>query len=194
VLQDTKFSLSEDQLELIRNKQFLLEKRIVTQKIADFMGELDRVIRHELQKSSALPLCWEPGKPGKISRGDNLSGLPFLVLDQPAYFSPEGHCALRTLFWWGHYFLISYLVSGTYLERLDSLAFDLLPDQVMVYTGTDPWENDREQFTKLVDTDALFQAAKNRGFLKLAVFFPLEKHDQLAETLIRFLKAITGNK
>ena len=41
---------------------------------------------------------------GKISRGENYRGLPYLILDYPAYFSQKDIFAFRTMFWWGHFF------------------------------------------------------------------------------------------
>jgi len=60
----------------------------------------------------------------KISRGENYLGLPYLVLDYPRLFRPDAVLAIRTFFWWGHFFSSTLQLSGGYktefLSRLQA--------------------------------------------------------------------------
>lgn len=54
--------------------------------------------------------------PPKISRGDNYLGLPYLILDYPRLFRADGIAAIRTMFWWGHFFSSTLHLSGPFAE------------------------------------------------------------------------------
>lgn len=122
-MKSAKINVSEDELELMLNKEWLFQKRRIIEKVYEFFSvlhdEYNLIATEKKSTLSYLPV----NRMGKISRGENLGGLPYLVLDYPALFSKKKIIAIRTLFWWGNFFSISLHLSG----------LDVQPE------GTMPW-------------------------------------------------------
>lgn len=121
-MKSAKINVSQDELKLIQNKEWLYLKRSVIQKVFDYFGllheDFSSIAKEKSKRLPYLPI----ERMGKISRGENLQGLPYLIMDYPALFSREKIIAVRTLFWWGHFFSISLHVSG-----LEFSADQILP-------------------------------------------------------------------
>lgn len=117
-MQATKLQFSTDESLLMANKAIILTKNEVIEKIYTLMGQVCSALEPHWQAlSSHLPNC--PQVPPKISKGEKHEGMPWVVLDYPRVFSSSlGYCALRTFFWWGHYFSIQWMVSGTFYKHL----------------------------------------------------------------------------
>lgn len=111
-MKSAKINVSEDELQLMLNKEWLYLKRNIIEKVSGFLGSLHKeytiIAKRQEQSLAGLPV----GRMGKISRGENLCGLPYLILDYPASFTKEKIVAVRTLFWWGNFFSISLHLSG----------------------------------------------------------------------------------
>lgn len=194
--QDTKLSLSDTDLQLVNDRTFLLAKRRILDKIASGFGDLDLAIRKLLEtQSGPLPIGWE-NRAGKISRGENLKGLPYLVLDQPAVYGQDGIRALRMLFWWGHGFVLSYHVSGKYLNAEHDWEGICNPS-TLILTGNDPWSYEMKMFSDEAAINAdygnLDELGKKQGYIKLAMFIRLEETNLLEKKTEDFLNRILKN-
>lgn len=140
-----KIHLSPLEMELVKNKEWILIKQLIIEKVACLFGQLHTsyrlMIEHEKQ---ALPLVFQrPG--GKISRGENYKGLPYLMLDYPAIFNKENIFAIRTMFWWGNFFSISLHLSGENFKKLKDLPSSLLffqQQNFFVCVNDDAWQHD----------------------------------------------------
>jgi hypothetical protein len=90
-----------------------------------------------------LPANWDTPK---ISKGENYLGLPYVMLDYPRLFTREHVLAIRTMFWWGHYFSATLHLSGGIKDRYSGTlasAWSLLAaHQFRIYVQEDPWEHD----------------------------------------------------
>lgn len=107
-----KIHLSKQELELVSNKEWLFTKQLIIDKVYHLFGELHQRYRLIVEEEKQF-LPFEFQKPGgKISKGENYNGLPFLILDYPAMFSKENIFAVRTMFWWGNFFSIALHLSG----------------------------------------------------------------------------------
>ena len=81
-----KLSLSADELELVCNKDWILTKKIVIDKVYFLMGEVSQKMQQCVDHNkSMLPAVVVESSP-KISRGENYRGLPYVMLDYPRYF------------------------------------------------------------------------------------------------------------
>ncbi len=111
---EAKIHLSALELELVNNTQWIFTKQIIIKKVQHLLGDLHEYYRHVVQEEKEfLPgILQKPG--GKIAKGENYKGLPYLILDYPALYSKEDIFAVRTIFWWGNFFSISLHVSGKY--------------------------------------------------------------------------------
>ncbi len=106
--------LSVAELELAGNKEILLLKNAIIEKIKFFFGELSIEYRKEIErelKNLAIPVSLDFQK---ISRGENHEGLPYVMLDFPAIFFQKNIFAVRSLFWWGNFCSITLHLKGTY--------------------------------------------------------------------------------
>ncbi len=85
-------------------------------------------------------------KAGKISRGENYKGLPYVVLDYPRLLTRTNVLNIRLLFWWGHYFTMSLHLAGDVWESnknriIGALVREEFGGFYVQYEGS-AWEND----------------------------------------------------
>ncbi len=115
-MQDSKFTLSAEELQLAGDQSFFLQKKIITQKIIAVLHELNQEIE-VIKSANAASLPRDVLKiSGKISKGENYLGLPYIVSDNPRVFSKQDIFAYRSMFWWGNYFSFTLHLSGKFLD------------------------------------------------------------------------------
>ena len=112
-----KIDFSAQELRLMADTNFLLTKRQITQKMYEAFAEL-------IKCYSALPEHINLKFPedidyvtGKISKGENYLGLPYIMLDFPRLFDNESIFAFRTMFWWGNFFSFTLLLQGKCFDK-----------------------------------------------------------------------------
>jgi hypothetical protein len=185
---DTKYSLSTDELELLSDPSFFIKKKQVTTKISELFGELESHYDSVCNEhASCLPEAVLKRR-GKISRGENYKGLPYVILDFPATFTKEGVFAFRTLMWWGHPFSFTFHVAGIYLQQYASGLCDYLAvadENTAVCINAHQWEHHQEA-TNYIPVNEFLSVHKNsndyfknRGFMKLSKTVSLQNHEQL---------------
>lgn len=103
----------------MHNKEWILTKRIVIDKISSLFGSMVPDLQTVAAAQPGIPAEVLAANP-KIHKGENYLGLPYLLLDYPAFFSKEGVFALRTFFWWGNFFSVTLHLSGHYKKTLTS--------------------------------------------------------------------------
>ncbi len=181
--------LNKEELLCITDKEFLLTKASATKKIQNILGETEKeLVRLIRDKDAAYP----PGtflKTGKISKGENYLGLPYLMLDYPRLFSDENTFAFRTMFWWGNFFSCTLQLSGEFLEanrttietRIESLT------QLGVYVGIndDPWkyhlDEDNYQLLDVINLKGIKNIIREKKTLKVTRMLPLDEYSKLPE-------------
>src|SRR5258705_2608323 len=94
----TKIRLSKLEKEIIENKEWILTKHTIINKVYKLFGELNEIYKQVSAEEQVFPELYKNAG-GKISRGENYEGLPYVMLDYPALFSKENIFAIRTLFW-----------------------------------------------------------------------------------------------
>ena len=110
---DTTPEFSRQQLEYLHDTSFLLAKRKINKQLDQLLATTEReLVKFVNQESPAgIPdTCLTVA--GKISRGENYRGLPYLVLDYPRLFKKEDVFAFRTMCWWGHFFSCTLHLQG----------------------------------------------------------------------------------
>lgn len=113
----TNINLSANELELVCNKEWILTKHKIIEKVYQLFGTLaSSMQQHVMENIKALPEEAGESNP-KISRGENYRGLPYVMLDYPRHFTKESTLAIRTLFWWGNFFSINLHLSGPCKEK-----------------------------------------------------------------------------
>jgi hypothetical protein len=175
-MQQAKLGLSEEERRLVSDPGLILTKNAIIAKVYDLFGELAG-----MQQSLPFPEEVRVAMP-KISRGENYHGLPYVVLDFPRLFTADHVLAIRTHFWWGHYFSVTLHLKGMYRERYAGRCLDAyaeLSEQgyLMASTG-DEWEHRvSEPWYRPVasmDRRAFGQALHLQPFLKIGKTLPLD--------------------
>lgn len=140
------------------------------------------------QLVSAIPLAELPTTTdkGKISRGENYNGLPYLILDYPKHFTRDNSLAFRTLAWWGHDFCCSLLMFGHIWEERKEQVIQQLPSLAQhdcwLATGHSPWEHHPAAGNhKALTPTTTLEPFADKPFFKISRTLPLENPTQLAE-------------
>ena len=166
--------LSVAEYELAGNKEILLLKNEIIQKVKFFFGELCTDYRDELQKWEAKLVI--PISPDfqKISRGENHEGLPYIMLDFPGIFSNENIFAVRSLFWWGNFFSITLHLKGIYKNAyMENILESIQSDEWLISMSDNEWLHslEKNQYQLLQNcnrSEATFQMNLQKPFFKIA--------------------------
>ena len=176
-----QLSLSAVELELVCNKDWLLTKQIIIDKVYVLFGVLaQKMQQHVLTHNASLPADVTESSP-KIARGENYRGLPYVMLDYPRHFEKTATVSIRTFFWWGNFFSISLHMSGIVKENaLPFLKnnFDLLRQKgYYLCIHSNPWEHyyEEDNYRLLKNYSAAEFAAmiEQMDFVKIALPIPL---------------------
>ncbi len=191
-----KIHLSALETELVNNKEWIFSKQKVIEKVYHLFGELHHTFRKivEDEKEFLPSIFQKPG--GKISKGENYNGLPYLILDYPAMFSKENIFAVRTMFWWGNFFSTSLHLSGKHFRRTGDISQWLAffqQKKFSVCINESEWEHhfDLSNFIEINEidkqqTDTLFK----KKFFKVAKKVELNEWDKAPELLEQSFKEI----
>jgi len=177
--------LNHSEIELIQNKDLIIAKRQATEKIVCLFAKTERSLAYFLSTQPS-PLPYQDiinYKAGKISKGENHNGYPWVVLDFPYFFSKESIFTFRTFFWWGNFICFSFMLSGHYF---DMLSKKLIQDTNHFDNGwyysisNSIWDNSKSNVAPLSKGTCPHMASlaiKNR-FIKLSTYLEF-KHIQM---------------
>lgn len=110
-------SFSGTELSTLHNTKFFEVKASATKKIEHLFAEVRDGIKNEIKRNKIIFPKEIDAINGKIFRGENYLGLPYLVLDFPKHFSKDSVLAFRTMFWWGNFFSFTLHLQGKALEE-----------------------------------------------------------------------------
>ncbi len=199
-MNETKIRLSEQEMQMVMNAELILTKNRIIEKAGLLLSGLQHSF-HEIIINKETGLPDEVLKTSaKISRGENYEGLPYLILDYPRYFTKPDIFAIRTMFWWGHFFSITLHLAGNYknsfLPKIEN-AYSLLKDaEFQVSAGEDEWvhhfENNNYLPLKSVSVTDFYLIMQEGSFFKMAKKYPLSDWPVVAEQLERDFKLLTG--
>ena len=191
-----KIHLSTQEIELVTNKEWLFLKRSILKKMEIFLGELHKRFIDIAEEELFHFDDTLKKRGGKISRGENYKGLPYLILDYPAKFSKNEVFAVRTLFWWGNFFSMSLHLSGSYLNncRHSEQSFDYLTNKnFVIYTGNDEWDHDLVEggyvSAAKLNFDQFLQITENK-YLKISKMIHLGDFENAPELLTNYFSEI----
>ena len=193
---EAKIHLSKLETELIKNKEWILTKNSIINKVYKLFGELNEIYK-QIAQESFLPEFYQNAG-GKISKGENYEGLPYVMLDYPALFSRENIFAIRTMFWWGNFFSITLHISGEKIKLkgnfLKLLTF-LRENNFYVCVNEKEWQHSFELsnyvMAKELDPEKLEQIS-NKNFFKISKNLELNKWNEAPEFLEKCFREIIG--
>lgn len=191
-----KIRLSTKEQELATSKEFILTKNEIIRKLQSFLGSLA-----EEQKKTCKVLSMPEeliSVSPKISKGENYKGFPWMVLDYPRNFDKENTFAIRTMFWWGHFFSITLHLSGRYKQQFEKKimgSYEQLKEKnFYCCTGSDQWqhhfENDNYQLINRFVEQEYIQTITGKPFLKIAAKLELNEWNNTDEALLHYFSQL----
>lgn len=195
---EAKIHLSEFETELIKNKEWILTKHSIINKVCNLFGELNEIYKQvSEQEKPFLPEYFKIAG-GKISKGENYEGLPYVMLDYPALFSRENIFAIRTMFWWGNFFSITLHISGEKFKLgrdFSKFLIHLRENNFFVCVNEKEWHHSFELSNyigaKELDQQKL-EEIFNKKFFKISKNLGLNRWNEAPEFLEKSFREIIG--
>lgn len=188
--------LTERELVIIQDQEFLLTKASALAKVYKILSTTREELKKIVENSRLIPEQRSMFKTSKISRGENYLGLPYQVLDYPAFFSRNDTFAYRTMFWWGNFFSATLHLEGQFLEHFRKQILQRLDELVemdlFICVGATPWEYHygKDNYQPLsIDHQKHIESC---SFLKLSRKQSLENWKQLPEFSCQLLNQLNG--
>lgn len=178
-----KLHIPPEGITTLRNTAFFSFKRDFTQQIIAHFGAIIHTLK-EADYVRAFPFpAGTDTSVGKISKGEQYQGLPYVIADFPRLFSNDTVLAYRIMFWWGHYFSFTWHLQGEVLNQYwpairSTWPLDILPADTAIAWQGDPWQHAvSAPYYQSVRQVSL--PVERPAFVKLALVLPFEKADQL---------------
>ncbi|MEP6951382.1 MAG: hypothetical protein ABI863_18985 [Ginsengibacter sp.] len=186
---EAKLHLSKLETELIKNKEWILTKHSIISKVYKLFGEMNEIYKQISEQEKVFLPEFYTNTGGKISKGENYEGLPYVMLDYPALFSRENIFAIRTMFWWGNFFSITLHLSGEKYKLkgdfLKLLAY-LVENDFFVCINENEWQHDFE-LSNYIPAKELDQQKpeqiSDKKFFKISKNLELDKWNEAPEFL-----------
>ena len=173
-------NLTSSELQTIYNTKFFEVKASATKKIERLLAEVRDEIKRTIKKEKIIFPKEIDVENGKIFRGENYIGLPYLVLDYPKHFSKESVLAFRTMFWWGNFFSCTLHVSP--VPKTANYK-NLTGKKIHICVNDNPWQyHYKKDNYVLIDTlsEQKFKSIlKKNNFMKLSRKIPLKDHKKI---------------
>ncbi|MBC8047336.1 MAG: hypothetical protein H7Y00_11115 [Fimbriimonadaceae bacterium] len=157
MLTDPKSFFTNREKEILYDTEIFPLKRTATEKLYSIFGNLSTALKDTpIHKQFVFP----PGTDtttGKISKGENHLGYPYVILDFPKLFDKENLFAYRSMFWFGHYFSFSLLIGGDIMKQYTNHFFknveSLHSSEIFFSIHQDPWGHTvKDPYYVLIDT------------------------------------------
>ena len=167
----SKIQLTPQELSLVGDRSFFEAKQRISLKIYELLGAL-KTACEKLPEHQHFHFPEDTDyQPGKISRGENLKGLPYIVLDFPRRFEGNDVFAFRTIFWWGNYVGFHFVLANKMLETYGWEWLKRLSSSWLFCLHDTPWEHDIDDRSVAVsglDSVELKSHFSKKGFLKIS--------------------------
>ena len=195
-MNEAKIRLSNFEMDLVQNSNWILTKRVIIDKVYNLFGMLaGEYVSLVKNCGNQFPLNIS-SVPPKISKGENYHGLPYVVLDYPRFFDKENSFAVRTFFWWGNFFSSTIQVKGEYkklfAERLYNSYSFLSENNYCICVSDDEWDFrfDENNFkpVKNLEISDWEKIVYRMDFVKLSVFISLSKWNEMPGLLSGYFK------
>jgi hypothetical protein len=178
----SKLILSNGELQLMTNTEWILTKRTIIDKINVLFGALAAGMKDSLQQQGHLPAVIIASTP-KIAKGENYLQLPYVILDYPRQFEKTGFFAVRTMFWWGNFFSCTLHLSGSYKKLYEELLLKnskaLQLNDWYVCVNENEWqhhfENDNYVPANALTQEEIMSILSQQHFIKVAAKFSLQQ-------------------
>ncbi|WP_298301280.1 hypothetical protein [Hydrotalea sp.] len=186
--------LSAAELELVTNIPVILTKNRIIAAANALLGEACSGYQMLLHAANNVPDAVKQFSP-KIYNGENYQGLPWVMLDYPRYFTREEELAIRSYFWWGHYFSITLQMNGafipTYAPKLQQLVF--AQTDWFLLTDEDKWQHTIHSNNAIPLVEADLKKMMAMPFVKVVKKMPLKHWAEAPVFFQDAFKALMNN-
>ncbi len=136
--QKSVIKLTKSELEFAADSHYPLLKLKLFEGVQGQFHDLGKALQSGDILFNAIPL----GLDYKISKGENLKGLPYMVLDYPRISGPVFPSLIRIVFWWGKYISFQFYIKSESVLAMDTA--DCLSEikKLRLYDGNDIWDQD----------------------------------------------------
>jgi len=197
-MEGSKIHLSQPEIDLVCNTDIILTKNTIIKKAITMFEELQETMVESNKKISNADDIFSVSP--KISKGENYSGLPYVVLDYPRMSNGDNLCFIRTMFWWGNFFSNTLQLSGMYKERyIEQISSDyhsLSNGHYFIGINTDPWHHHFEETNyreiRSVSSKAFETILHEQAHIKIAAKWPLTEWNNAATTLYKSWNFLAG--
>lgn len=194
-----KIALSDKELELVCNSEWILTKHAIIQKVYQVFGALQPGYEKLLKANrEQLPAAVFTAS-AKIARGENYRQLPYVILDYPRCFQKEDTIAIRTLFWWGNFFSVSLQLSGRSLAaaipQIERSFEKLRQKDYWICINDQPWEHhfESDNYIQLNTITAQeFGELLQKPFLKIAGKISLHHWQDAPAFMVESFEELAG--
>lgn len=188
-----KIQLSPQEIQMITDTEWIYSKQRIIKKVYELFGELSEEYKKILSIADPFPNNISSGG-GKISKGENYLGLPYVIMDHPATFSRDGVLAVRTMFWWGNFFSITLHISGSFKMgiQLNDQAKTFLENCNFFIASGDEWDHhfEKENYTPVNVITTFPNSINERAHFKLAKKIGLTEWENAGEFLLTSFREI----
>jgi len=193
----SKLMLSDEEQQLVNNSSWILTKRVIIDKVCQLLANAAESQKEIIEREKDwLPRDVIRSTP-KIAKGENYLQLPYVLLDHPRCFDATNIFAIRTMFWWGNFFSMTFHVSGTYKELFQEKIckhIDVAMPDAFICIHESQWHHHFEAHNyvpvKQLSAKERQRIIRENQFIKLAVKFPLQQWNDIPALLDRSFKEI----
>lgn len=193
----SKIQLSADEMQLVSNSAWILTKHRIIEKVYLLFGHLSDQMQVYLAERKQLLPSELFQLPPKISRGEQYEALPYVVLDYPRVFSKEDVFAVRSFFWWGHYFSITLHLKGKFLAQyhhavIAAIAANKLQGVYLSYSGSEfSFNLDGKNYLQPEKVQAMGNTVQEQAsFLKISYKHSFEHWAGAEPALMQFFQQL----
>lgn len=194
-----KIALSDKELELVCNSEWILTKHAIIQKVYQVFGTLQPGYEKLLEANREQLPAAVFTTAAKIARGENYRQLPYVILDYPRCFQKEDTIAIRTLFWWGNFFSVSVQLSGRFLAaaipQIEQRFERLRQKDYWICINDQPWEHhfESDNYIRLNTITAQeFGVLLQKPFLKIAGKISLRHWQDAPAFMVESFEELAG--
>lgn len=186
-MERSKLEFSSQELALLQSQEIWNARRELVDQLSAWFGEtLDTLKQlHQTEFEKVIP---SQSLNGKITRGDNHHGFPYLLLDYPNHFSKDEIVAARNLIWFGNGFHCTLHVRGALVDsvvtNLKSLSAS---NNIHICMNKHEWIHDINNKdwiqVNAIDKKLTEQLLQQR-WIKLGIEIPIAKPDEWKNALV----------
>lgn len=201
-MQDKILKFSNEELDILVDRNFFNLKHTATEKMKDLFGKLEVEVK-VIFKASNIEVDGINNSSGKIFRGENYQSYPYVLLDCPRLFNTQTVFAFRSMFWWGNEFTFTLHLQGNawtkfkvpLIKNLKSLK----GKNVFICVNDNPWQyhlkkDNYIELDSIIDDKNKVQEIIDSNFVKLTRTLPISEYEKVIEigkeTLEIFLTAL----